>query len=68
MSWLKIPHNAFVFVCDGRKALFLRNEGDEKFPYLKTEAVFEDDNPSTHEQGGLGIGKHCGLIAKRMRR
>jgi hypothetical protein len=21
-----------------------------------------------HEQGGLGIGKHCGLIANRMRR
>lgn len=32
MSLLKIPHNAFVFVGDGRKALFLRNEGDEKFP------------------------------------
>jgi protein required for attachment to host cells len=29
MSKLKIPHNAFVFVGDGRKALFLRNDGDE---------------------------------------
>ena len=48
---LKIPHDAFVFVGDGRKALFLRNEGDEKFPNLKTERVFEDDNPPTHEQG-----------------
>jgi len=37
MGKLKIPHNAFVFVGDGRKALFLRNEGDEKFPNLKTE-------------------------------
>ena len=35
MSKLKIPHNAFVFVGDGRKALFLRNDGDEKFPNLK---------------------------------
>jgi protein required for attachment to host cells len=51
MSKLKIPHNAFVFVGDGRKALFLRNEGDEKYPNLKTENVFEDVNPSTHEQG-----------------
>ena len=51
MSRLKIPHNAFVFVGDGRKALFLRNEGDEKFPNLKTENVFEDVNPLTHEQG-----------------
>lgn len=51
MSKLKIPHNAFVLVGDGRKALFLRNEGDEKFPNLKTESVFEDYNPLTHEQG-----------------
>lgn len=49
---LKIPHNAFVFVGDGRKALFLRNDGDEKFPYLKTEKVFVDENlSSSHEQG-----------------
>ena len=48
---LKIPHDAFVFVGDGRKALFLRNHGDEKFLFLKTEQVFTDDNPPTHEQG-----------------
>lgn len=51
MSKLKIPHNAFVLVGDGRKALFLRNEGDEKFPNLKTEQVLQDVNPPTHEQG-----------------
>lgn len=52
MNKLKIPHDAFVFVGDGRKAIFLRNEGDEKFPNLKTEKVIEDDdNPPTHEQG-----------------
>ena len=34
---VKIPHNALVFVGDGRKALFLRNDGDAKFPNLKTE-------------------------------
>jgi protein required for attachment to host cells len=48
---LKIPHDAFVFVGDGRKALFLRNDGDEKFLYLKTEQVFIDENPATHAQG-----------------
>ena len=57
MSKLKIPHNAFVFVGDGRKALFLRNEGDEKFPNLKTEGVFKDDNPLTHEQGSDRPGR-----------
>lgn len=51
MNKLKIPHNAFVFVGDGRKALFLRNDGDEKFPNLKTETVFAEENPSSHEQG-----------------
>src|SRR3974390_2158374 len=57
MSKLKIPHNAFVLVGDGRKALFLRNDGDEKFPNLKTERLFEDENPSTHEQGSDRPGR-----------
>ena len=48
---MSIPHNAVVFVGDGRKALFLRNAGDEKFPNLKTEQVFVDQNPATHDQG-----------------
>jgi len=51
MSTLEIPHDAFVFIGDGQKALFLRNVGDEKYPNLKTERVFVDENPPTHEQG-----------------
>ena len=51
MTKIHIPHDAIVFVGDRRKALFLRNEGDEKFPNLKTERVFIDHNPPTHEQG-----------------
>lgn len=54
---MKIPHDAFVLVGDGRKALFLRNEGDEKFPNLKTERLFEDENPPTHEQGSERPGR-----------
>jgi len=57
MSKLKIPHDAFVLVGDGRKALFLRNEGDEKFPNLKTERLFEDENPPTHQQGSERPGR-----------
>lgn len=57
MNKLKIPHDAFVFVGDGRKALFLRNDGDEKFPNLKTEKVFEDENPPSHEQGSERPGR-----------
>ena len=57
MSKLSIPHDAVVFVGDGRKALFLRNAGDEKFINLKTENVIVDDNPPTHEQGSDRPGR-----------
>ena len=52
MSKHAIPHGAFIFVGDGRKALFLRNEGDEKFAKFVTERVLVDEkNPRTHDQG-----------------
>jgi protein required for attachment to host cells len=57
MKTLEIPHDAFVFVGDGQKALFLRNVGDEKYPNLKTEQAFVDDNPPTHEQGSDRPGR-----------
>ena len=60
MNKIAIPHDAFVFVGDGRKALFLRNEGDEKFPNLKTERVFAEENPPTHEQGTDRPGRAYG--------
>jgi len=57
MTRLAIPHDAFVFVGDGRKALFLRNAGDAKFPNLVTERVLVDDNPPTREQGSDKPGR-----------
>ena len=48
---ITIPHDALVFVGDGRKALFLRNAGDEKFPNLITERVFAEENPAAREHG-----------------
>jgi len=51
VSKLAIPHDALVFIGDGRKALFLRNAGDAKYPDLKVERVFAEENPPTHEQG-----------------
>jgi protein required for attachment to host cells len=67
MNKLKFPHGAFVIVGDGRKAIFLRNEGDEKFPNLKAEQVFEDDNQPTHEQGSDRPG-HFGKVLGSGRR
>jgi len=37
--------------------LFLRNDGDAKFPNLKMEKVFEAENPPTHEQGSDRPGR-----------
>ena len=51
MTKIQIPHDAIVFVGDGRKALFLRNEGDEKFPNLEDRRVFLDHNPRTSRAG-----------------
>jgi protein required for attachment to host cells len=56
-SMFRIPRNALVFVGDGRKALFLRNDGDALSPHLKTEKVFEDTNPMTREQGSDRPGR-----------
>ncbi len=65
MQKLKIPHNAFVFVGDGRKALFLRNDGDEKFPNLRTEQVIVDDNPATRDQGADQPGRSFASVGSR---
>lgn len=52
MSGVKLPHKAWVLVGDGRKALVLRNEGDDIFPNLKAVSVFKDEaNPATALHG-----------------
>jgi protein required for attachment to host cells len=57
MTKVSIPHHAWVFVGDGRKALFLRNTGDETFANLTTERVFVEENPPTHDQGADRPGR-----------
>lgn len=65
MTKINLPHDAFVFVGDGRKALFLRNEGDEKFLNLKTERVLVDQNPPTREQGSDQPGRAFASVGSR---
>ncbi len=55
--YIRLPHRAVVFVGDGRKALFLLNEGDGIKPRLKVQQAFEDENPPTHEQGSDKPGR-----------
>jgi len=62
---LRIPHDGYVFVADGRKALLLRNEGDAEYPNLKTEQVFEQDNPPTREQGTDKPGRSYASVGGR---
>ena len=71
---MPLPHNALVLVADGRKMLFLRNEGDENQIDLRTEAHdqredrkdrdYRTDAPGTAAHGagaaGRGIGAQGG--------
>jgi len=52
-----IPHNSVVLVADGRKMLFLRNEGDNEFPNLIVESAQEQDNPATRDQATDSAGR-----------
>lgn len=54
---MRIPHNAFVVVADGRKMLFLRNEGDAEFPNLQVEKKALHPNLSDHEQAADAAGQ-----------
>jgi protein required for attachment to host cells len=48
---MQVPHDAVVMVADGRKMLFLRNEGDAEFPNLQVEKkVVDKHNPDHNEQ------------------
>jgi len=46
-----LSHDALVLVCDGRKALFLKNAGDAAFPKLETRGVMSQGDRPTHELG-----------------
>lgn len=47
---MQLPHNALVLVADGRKMLFLRNEGDGAHANLKVEHAEEQNNPADRDQ------------------
>jgi protein required for attachment to host cells len=47
---MRVPHNTLVAVADGRKLLFLRNEGDATIPVLRTVKVDVKPNPKDSDQ------------------
>ena len=54
---MKITHGTLVLAADGEKMLLFRNEGDEKYPVLKTVSHETGSAASTHEQGSDRPGR-----------
>ncbi|UVO49543.1 host attachment family protein [Sphingomonas sp. SUN019] len=54
---MQLPYNSVVLVADGRKMLFLRNEGDAVHPHLTVEHAREQDNPATRDQATDSAGR-----------
>lgn len=57
MGDIRLKHDGWVVVADGEKALFLRNEGDEKYPNLQVFSEMEQENPATRDQGSNRPGR-----------
>ena len=57
MTRVHVHTNAWVLVGDGRKALFLRNDGDSELLNLRRVSVRLDDNPATRDQGSDAPGR-----------
>ena len=57
MTTLKVHYGAWVMVGDGKKALFLHNEGDDELLNLRRLDVEEKHNPATRDQGSDAPGR-----------
>ena len=53
---MRVPHNSFIVVADGKKSLFFRNEGDGEFPNLIVERKDVHENPRDGEQKSDAAG------------
>ena len=65
MSNITIPHDAWVIVADGEKALFMRNEGDDEHIYLDVFREEEIDNPPNREQAANRRGRQSDSTGAR---
>ncbi len=53
---MQLPNRSVVLVADGRKLMFLRNEGDAEHPNLVVERKIEEESLSSEEQATDGPG------------
>lgn len=65
MTPIRMPKDTLILVGDGEKAMFLRNRGDEDFPNLVVERLFEHENPPTREQGTDQPGRLNDALGRR---
>ncbi|AZO73758.1 MAG: host attachment protein [Mesorhizobium sp.] len=56
---IRLKHDLWVIVADGEKALFLRNQGDTRYPNLQVVQEMEQENPATREQGTDKPGRYA---------
>ena len=54
---MQLANNTVVLVADGRKLLFLRNEGDAQYPNLIVEVAEEQSNPANRDQATDAAGR-----------
>jgi protein required for attachment to host cells len=54
---MRVPHNSLVVVADGRKMLFLRNEGDSNYPNLEVISAQEQKNPADRDHKSDAPGR-----------
>jgi protein required for attachment to host cells len=47
---MRVPHNSFVMVADGRKMLFFRNDGDADLPNFQIVNLAQKENPYNRDQ------------------
>jgi len=62
---MKLPKNALVLVADGRKMLFLRNQGNGADIDLRVEDHREQRNPPDREQGSEAAGRSFSSVGRR---
>lgn len=69
---MQLSHNTVVLVADGRKMLFLRNDGDAAYPNLQVEHAEERPNPADRDQktdaGGVASSTQTGSGAPAVAR
>ena len=54
----RIPHEAWIIICDGHKAMIAQNTGTPANPRLRvSETLRAPFNPATHEQGSDRPGR-----------